>query len=375
MRERDVALAVTTLSFDIAVSRAAPAARRRRRDRPRASATRPPTATRCAALLASARASPDAGDAGDVAAAARGRLAGNPRATALCGGEAMPRDLAAELLPLRRRAVELATARPRRRCGRASTASSAPTGRSRSAGPIANTTLHVLDERCAAGAARRGRRALHRRRRRHPRLPRPTGADRRAIRSGYAHPIPAALDSRRRRLYRTGDSAAGAPTACSSASAAPTSRSSCAATASSSARSRPRSRATRRSPGASSSCARIAPGDVRLIALRRRCRGARCPPTSRCARTSRARCPTTWCRSGSSRCRAAADRRTARSIARRCPRRRGAARRRRRRRRSRRARRPRSGSRARSRTRSRCRGSGSTTTSSRSAVTRCSPRR
>ena len=67
--------------------------------------------------------------------------------TAHCGGEAMPRDLAAELLPLRRRAVEHGYGPTEttvwssfHRVERADGA--IPIG-----APIANTQLHVLDER------------------------------------------------------------------------------------------------------------------------------------------------------------------------------------------------------------------------------------
>ena len=84
----------------------------------------------------------------------------------------------------------------------------------RSAGPIANTQLYVLDERRAAGAGRRARRAVHRRRRRGARLPRPARADRRALRprslrpgarrAALPHRRPGALAPRRQRSSSSG---------------------------------------------------------------------------------------------------------------------------------------------------------------------------
>ena len=84
----------------------------------------------------------------------------------------------------------------------------------------------------AAGPGRRARRAVRRRRRPGPRLPGPSGADRRAVRR---RPV-----RRRRAAACTGPATwrAAAPTARWSSSAAPTTRSSCAASGSSSARSR-----------------------------------------------------------------------------------------------------------------------------------------
>ena len=58
--------------------------------------------------------------------------------------------------------------------------------------------LYVLDRAAAAGAGRRARRAVHRRRRAGPRLPRPARPDRRAVRRRPVRPPGA-------RLYRTGD--------------------------------------------------------------------------------------------------------------------------------------------------------------------------
>ena len=66
--------------------------------------------------------------------------------------------------------------------------------------PIANTRLYVLDRHLRAGAGRRARRALHRRRRRGARLPGPARADRRALRAR-----PVRRRARATRLYRTGD--------------------------------------------------------------------------------------------------------------------------------------------------------------------------
>ena len=123
-------------------------------------------------------------------------------ATGLRSGEALPPDLAAQLLrAARRRAAQ--PLRPdrggdrrhswvcrRRLSGR----------RCRSAGRSPTPRLHVLDGGAAAGAARGAGRAVHRRRRARARLSRPAGPDRRALRPrSVGPPRPGA------RLYRTGD--------------------------------------------------------------------------------------------------------------------------------------------------------------------------
>ena len=110
-------------------------------------------------------------------------------------------------------------------------AANVPIGR-----PIANTVCRVLDTRGRAGAGRRARASCASAASASPRLPRPPGADRGAVRArpvrcepgaAVPHRRPRALAARRRR---------------SSSSAGSTSRSRCAATASSSARSSPRCR-------------------------------------------------------------------------------------------------------------------------------------
>ncbi len=94
---------------------------------------------------------------------------------------------------------------------------------------------------------------------------------------------------------------AGAPTASSSSSAAPTTRSRSAASASSWARSRPCSASTRRSPRRP--CRpRDAAGDKRLVAYVVAGRHASPPGSTSCARRWRPRCPRTWCPSTSSCC-------------------------------------------------------------------------
>ena len=124
-------------------------------------------------------------------------------ATVNLAGEPLPRALVAAHLRAARASSgsSTSTARPRTpptRPGaldRRATAGAPPIGR-----PIAGTQAYVLDRRLAAGAGRGRRRALPRRRRARPRLPRPAGADRRALR-----PRPVRRPSRAARLYRTGD--------------------------------------------------------------------------------------------------------------------------------------------------------------------------
>ena len=178
--------------------------------------------------------------------------------------------------------------------------------------PIANTVCRVLD--AAGGLAPVGvpGRAVHRRRRRGPRLPRPPGADRGAVRG---RPV----RCRRGGCIAPGTWRGGCPTARSSSSAGSTSRSRCAATASSSARSNPRCaahvavadavvvadgsgsrrptarlrrRRGRRRPADSRRAARLAPAaPPRLhdpVAASSRSTRSRSPPT---ARSTATRCP------------------------------------------------------------------------------------
>ena len=87
-------------------------------------------------------------------------------------------------------------------------ARSGPAARSPSAGRSPTPELYVLDAHAAAGAAGRARRAVHRRRGRGARLPRPPGAHRRALRprplrrrarrAPLPHRRPGALSRRRR---------------------------------------------------------------------------------------------------------------------------------------------------------------------------------
>ncbi len=179
---------------------------------------------------------------------------------ALCGGEALPADLAAAAAAARRRAVE--HVRPDRDHGLVDAAAGSTRRTPITIGtPIANTQIHVLDEDRqpvpvgVVGELYIGGDGVT------ARLPRSARADRRALRSGSdRRPI------RARGSTAPATSAAGAQTARSSASAAPTSRSRCAAIASSSARSRPRwprIPAWRRRP---SSTREDRPGDVRLVA-------------------------------------------------------------------------------------------------------------
>ena len=119
--------------------------------------------------------------------------------TVIVGGEACPAELVRRWAPGRRMINSYGPTestvggdleRPARRPASAAC---------RSAGRSANTQVYVLDERPAAGAGRRRRRAVHRRGRAGPRLPGPPGADGRAVRRRPVRRRPAP------RLYRTGD--------------------------------------------------------------------------------------------------------------------------------------------------------------------------
>ncbi len=91
--------------------------------------------------------------------------------TALVGGEALPRDLAAALAA-GSGCCRTCTAPPRPRCGPPATACRAPARRVLIGKPLANHDGVRARRAAAAGAAGRARRAVHRRRRRDPRLPR-----------------------------------------------------------------------------------------------------------------------------------------------------------------------------------------------------------
>ena len=145
--------------------------------------------------------------------------------------------------------------------------------------PIANTRVLVLGPRSRAGADRRARRALCRRRRPRARLSRPARADRRRLRPRAVQRAARASGSTARATWR-----AGCRTAASTSSAAPTTRSRCAASASSWERSRPLSRTIRRCARRRSwRCGTMAgsagwwPGCVPREAWRRR------PPRRRCS--------------------------------------------------------------------------------------------
>ena len=103
--------------------------------------------------------------------------------TIVCGGEALPRALATTLLRPRRSRCGTCTARPRRRSGRRSAALEPGEGPPPIGRPIANTPVLRRSTRHSQpvpiGVAGR---AADRRRRRRARLPRPAGADRRALR-------------------------------------------------------------------------------------------------------------------------------------------------------------------------------------------------
>ena len=131
-----------------------------------------------------------------------GGAAGSRRV--VCSGEALPLDAGTTGFS---RSTGAAAAQPLRADrgggGRHATGSlpARASGREacRSAGRSPTRGVYVLDGRLRAGAGRRARRAVHRRRRAGARLPGPSGADGRALRS---RPV------RRRaggRLYRTGD--------------------------------------------------------------------------------------------------------------------------------------------------------------------------
>ena len=202
---RGTVLAVTSLSFDIAglelylpLRRGARVRHRRRARRPR----RPRLRARCSAHGVTALQATPATWRLLLEAGWRGRAG----LTGLCGGEALPPRLA-------------------RRCGRASARlvepvrpdrdddlvhASAASERRRAPIPSAGrspTPRSTCWTAAAAGARRACRRAVHRRRRAGPRLPRPAGPDRRAVRPRPVRPAPGA------RLYRTGDLAGCRPTA------------------------------------------------------------------------------------------------------------------------------------------------------------------
>ena len=148
-------VAVTTLSFDIAgLELYLPlVVGAHSRDRAAGTAADPRAARGTPRAVGRDR---DAGDADDVADAASTRAgAGSPGFRALCGGEALPLELADELLALRDRALE--HVRPDRdddlvdRLARCS-----PASRSRSAGrsgtPLCTSSIRVCT-RCRSGVA------------------------------------------------------------------------------------------------------------------------------------------------------------------------------------------------------------------------------
>ena len=216
---------------------------------------------------------------------------------ALIGGEALPPRPGRALLGAAASSSGTCTARPRPPSGRRLRASTRADGagiadrRARSPTPRSTSSTSTA----AAGARRRAGRALHRRRRRGARLPRPARADGRALR---ARPVRrrarrAALPHRRPRpLAPRRPARVPGPRS--------TTRSRCAATASSSARSRrrcahhPAVARRRRRARARTRPGRRAPGRLRRDArpARRRRRGAARAP-------ARAACPSTWCRSTS----------------------------------------------------------------------------
>ena len=216
-----------------------------------------------------------------------------PRLRALCGGEALPRELADALLRARRRAVwnlygptETTIWSTVRRVERGGGAGH------RSARPIANTQVYVLDARVQPVPVGRRRRAVHRRRRRGARLSRPPELTAERF-------VPDPFGRRRARASTAPATwRAGAPTARSSSSGRidhqvkvrgfriELGRDRGGARASIRGAGRPRRRRPRDRPG------RQAPGR-----LRRRPRTARSlHDRASCAATCAGGCPTTWSR-------------------------------------------------------------------------------
>ena len=176
--------AVTTLSFDIAVLELfLPLVGRRHGGAGRA-ARRPSTASGCAALLARQRrhrACRPRRRPGGCCSTPAGRA--RRAFKALCGGEALPPRSGRPAPAPRAGCCGTCTGRPRRRSGRAAIGSRAGTA----AIPIGRADRQHRGLRAGRPAATRCRvgavgRALHRRRRRGPRLPRPARPHRRAVR-------------------------------------------------------------------------------------------------------------------------------------------------------------------------------------------------
>ena len=175
----------------------------------------------------------------------------------ISGGEALTPGSRAGSTRCRTPSCATPTAPPRRRsyttlwtCRRDETRSRVPIGR-----PIANTRALRPGRAWRAGADRRARRAVHRRRRRGARLPESPRLDaERFVADPFARAAGGAdvPDRRHRR--------AACRTATSSSWAASTTRSRCAASASSWARSRRRWRGIRRCARRWSCCARTRPG-------------------------------------------------------------------------------------------------------------------
>jgi non-ribosomal peptide synthetase component F len=204
---------------------------------------------------------------------------GGPGVTALCGGEALPAELAEALLERTGALWNMygPTGPP---SGRPAPSSARP-GTSRRA-PIANTSVWISTTPASRCRQRPGELCTAARRR--ARLP-PTPL------TAEKFITAAALGGARPTAPAT--SRAGAPTARSSTSAAPTSRSRSAATASSSARSRSRSPATLASPRPPSS---PAPAPAASSACSRTWSSTAAPPpppAPSCASTSARPCPTT----------------------------------------------------------------------------------